>query len=325
MQDSKVLRWGILGAANIAKKAFIPAIKKSHNAQLVAIASRSVSKAEAFINDVGLEDDNVKAYGSYESLLADPYIDAIYIPTPNHLHLELSKASLSAGKHVLCEKPIALDKLQALELLEFSKGFPNLLVHEAFMYRYHPRWQRVKSLVMSGAIGVIRHIYVSFSYANYDSANVRNKPELGGGALLDIGCYGVSVARWLYDEEPSGVQSVVRKDPAFGTDTHVSALLGFSGGMASIYCSTQAQPSQMVEIIGEKGRLFIDQAFNPRDDDCRLDISVDTNTYSEEFNFSDQYLLQLNAFCGAVEQSEFNHLNVLDAIANMQVLDCIRE
>src|SRR5213080_1450875 len=206
------VRWGVLSTADIGTGQVIPAMQQGTYCEIAAIASRSPEKAQAAAAQLGIP----KAYGSYEELLADPEIDAIYNPLPNHLHVPWSIKALQAGKHVLCEKPIALTAAEAQQLADVAKQYPHLKVMEAFMYRFHPQWQRTRQLVADGAIGEVRAIQTFFSYFNVDPQNVRNIAEAGGGALMDIGCYGVSVARFIFGREPARVIALSERDPAFG-------------------------------------------------------------------------------------------------------------
>ncbi|MES1259138.1 MAG: Gfo/Idh/MocA family oxidoreductase, partial [Gemmatimonadota bacterium] len=234
------VRWGVLGTASIATRKMIPALQAAGNGELVAIASRDLAAAERAAASSGIS----QAFGSYQALLDDPDVDAIYIPLPNHLHVEWSIRALEAGKHVLCEKPIGLNALEARTLLEATRKHPQLKVGEAFMYRCHPRWDLVRTLVNEGAIGALRAVHTVFSYDNHDPANIRNVAAMGGGAWLDIGCYGVSVARWLYIAEPISVRGAQDVDPLFGTARQTTALLEFVGGTAAVMCATQLAPHQ---------------------------------------------------------------------------------
>ena len=226
------VRWGVLSTANIGVQKVIPGMLQGEYCKMVGIASRSLEKARAVANELGFS----KAYGSYEELLADPEIQAVYIPLPNHLHVRWSIAALEAGKHVLCEKPIGLTSAEAAELLQVSKEHPELKIMEAFMYRHHPQWQRARALVQEGAIGELRTIQTFFSYHNVDPDNIRNMAEIGGGGLMDIGCYCISLSRFVFDAEPQRVMGIVEHDPVFKTDRLVSGLMDFGVGTSTWTC-----------------------------------------------------------------------------------------
>jgi len=228
------VRWGVLSSARIGTAKVIPAMQAGENCDIVAIASRSLEKARATAARLGIP----KAYGSYEELLADPEIDAVYNPLPNHLHVPWSVKALEAGKHVLCEKPIALTAAEAQELLAAAKRRPQLKVMEAFMYRHHPQWQRARRLVAEGKIGELCTIQSFFSYYNVDPDNIRNIAAVGGGGLMDIGCYCISLSRFIFDAEPQRVLGVVEYDARFRTDRLACGVLDFGCGTATFtwYC-----------------------------------------------------------------------------------------
>ncbi|MED5421672.1 MAG: Gfo/Idh/MocA family oxidoreductase, partial [Pseudomonadota bacterium] len=251
------IRWGVLSTARIGLNKVIPAIQAGTRGEVTAISSRHLETAQAAAARLGLQ----KFYGSYDALLADPEIDAIYNPLPNHLHVSWSIKALEAGKHVLCEKPIGITAEDGHRLLTATRHFPQLKVIEAFMYRHHPQWQRAYELVRTEAIGPLRAIQSVFSYFNNDAADIRNQAALGGGALLDIGCYPVSLSRWLFAAEPQRVFGVIDRDPRFETDRHASAILEFPAGTSTLLCSTQQAPYQRVQILGERGSIEIEIPF----------------------------------------------------------------
>lgn len=252
------LRWGVLGCARIATAKVIPAMQAAKYCAVTAIASRTIEKAEAAARTLGI----AKAYGSYEALLSDPDVDGVYIPLPNHLHVPWSIRSLQAGKHVLCEKPIGLNLQEAEALLREARQHAPLKIMEAFMYRFHPQWQLARRLVEEGAIGEIRTIQSFFSYRNQDPADIRNIADLGGGGLMDIGCYSISLSRFLFQAEPRRVVGTAEVDPVFGTDRLASAILEFPRGTSTFTCSTQLSPHQRVHIHGTEGRVEIEIPFN---------------------------------------------------------------
>ena len=292
------------------------------NGDVVAISSRSEQAAKDAAAKLGIP----KSYGSYEALLADPDIDAVYNPLPNHLHVPYTILAMETGKHVLCEKPIAITAPEAEQLLGAQKRHPNVKVMEAFMYRFHPQWVAVFDIIRSGAIGDVRHLNTDFTYYNVDPANVRNKADIGGGALLDIGCYGVNLARWIFDGEPTSVKSVVKRDPVFGTDIRTSALLEFEEGTASILCSTQLENRQSAVIYGTKGSLELNVPYNAAEDVERtVTVKIGGTTDVLRFGHSDMYTLQGEALSQSIIDDAPVPIPIEDAIANMQVLDRIIE
>jgi predicted dehydrogenase len=317
------VRWGIISTANIGTQKVIPGIMKSAHSEVVAIASRDLTRAR----EVAGELDIPKAYGSYEEMLADPEIDAVYNPLPNHLHVPLTIAATQAGKHVLCEKPIALNAADAERLRECPK---DRIVMEAFMVRFHPQWLRAREIVRSGELGELRAIRAAFCYYNVDPSNVRNIAEIGGGGLLDIGCYPITGSRFLFESEPRRVVSLVERDPEFKTDMLATVLADFGGGrQMSFTCSTQSVPHQKIEVIGSKGRLEITIPFNaPADTPTAILVDLgDTLDGSlsrrEILPACDQYTEQAEAFALAVLGQQPLPYGIEDAIQNMRILDAI--
>jgi predicted dehydrogenase len=287
---------------------------------VTAIASRDITKAKAVAAQFGIE----KAYGDYEALLADKDIDVVYNPLPNHLHVPWSINALSAGKHVLCEKPIGLSEGDVQELIRASERHPKLKVMEAFMYRLHPQWQHAKKLVDEGGIGDLLNIHSFFSYFNKDARNIRNQKAVGGGGLLDIGCYNISLSRFLFGAEPKRVFATIEYDPEFHVDWMVSGILSFATGTATFTCSTQLAWYQRVVILGAKGRIEIETPFNaPPDKPSRLWHQRDGDVEEVRFAPCDQYSIQADQFSSAVlnETSVPTPLN--DAVNNMKVIDTV--
>ncbi len=315
------IRWGVLSTAKIGLTKVIPAIQAGTCGEVTAISSRHLETAQAAAARLGLQ----KFYGSYDALLADPEIDAVYNPLPNHLHVPWSIKALEAGKHVLCEKPIGITAEDGQRLLTATQRVPQLKVMEAFMYRHHPQWQRACELVRTEAIGSLRAIQSVFSYFNNDAADIRNQPALGGGALLDIGCYPVSLSRWLFAAEPQRVFGVIDWDSRFETDRHASAILEFPAGTSTLLCSTQQAPHQRVQILGERGSIEIEIPFNaPPDRPCRLWWTQADGTREEvRFEVCDQYTIQADLFAEAILQDIVVPTPLDDAILNMRVLDAI--
>ena len=319
---SKV-RWGILSTANIGVKKVIPAMQRGSYCEMAGIASRDLEQAQKTTATLGIP----KAYGSYEELLADPEIAAVYIPLPNHLHVEWSIKALEAGKHVLCEKPIGLNSAQAQQLADAAVQHPQLKVMEAFMYRFHPQWQRARQLVQDGRIGELRTIQTVFSYFLDDATNIRNSVEAGGGALNDIGCYAISVARFIFGAEPRRVSAIVDVDPRFGTDRLTSAMLDFERGTATFTCGTQLSPHQRVTIFGTDGQIEIEIPFNaPPDRSCRMWLQRGEDEREEMLLPAvDQYTLQGDAFARAILDDTAVPTPLTDAVANMRVIDAVRQ
>src|ERR1700722_17317482 len=223
----KKIRWGILGVAKIATAKVIPAMQKASNVEIAAIASRDLSKAKSAAEQLGIP----QAYGSYEELLKDPSIDAIYNPLPNHLHVPWSIRAAEAGKHVLCEKPIALSVAETKDLIA-ARDKAKVKIGEAFMARTHPQWLRAAEIAHSGRIGELRVVSGHFSYFNRDLKNVRNIADIGGGGIMDIGCYPITLSRMIFGAEPQGVHAFLDRDPEFKTDRLASVILEYPTGHA---------------------------------------------------------------------------------------------
>ncbi len=312
--------WGILSTAKIGREKVIPAMLKSQNSEVLALASREKDKALATARALGL----ARAYGSYEALLADPDIQAIYNPLPNHLHVPWTLKALEAGKHVLCEKPIAMTVTEAESLLKATQDFPDLKVMEAFMYRFHPQWIRAKNLVDQGAIGDLRTIQSFFSYTNADADNIRNVEAYGGGGLMDIGCYCISLSRFLFDAEPIHVTGTVENDPNFNIDRIASGILEFERGTATFTCATQLAPYQRVHIFGTTGRIEIDIPFNAPESPCRLWLQQGQDTREITLHPANQYTLQCDAFSRAILDDTPVPTPLQDAVNNMKVIQAIK-
>jgi predicted dehydrogenase len=318
------VRWGILGVANIATKKVIPAMQRGAWSEVVAIASRDLKKAREAADQLGIP----KAYGSYEELLADPEIEAIYNPLPNHLHVPWSIKAAEAGKHVLCEKPISLTAEEAVSLLKV-RDRTGVKIEEAFMVRTHPQWRAALDIVRQGRLGKVRSVMGYFSYYNNDPRNIRNILDYGGGALMDIGCYLVYTSRILFAEEPSRVVALMTADPEARTDVFTSGILDFPSGQSLFTCSTQTVPYQRVQIFGDKGRLEVIIPFNaPPDQPCRIliDDGSDLSGGSAEiveFEICDQYTLQGDLFSKSLRQGDEQPLRLEDSIKNMAVIEAL--
>lgn len=317
------VKWGILGAAKIGINRVIPGMLKAGNVEVAAIASRDLAKARAAADRLGIP----TAYGSYEELLADPEIQVIYNPLPNNLHVEWTLRATRAGKHVLSEKPMGMSAADT----EALRGCPkDRLVMEAFMVRFHPQWIRAREIVRSGRLGTIRTLQMLFAYNNPDPANIRNKLETGGGALMDIGCYPMVGGRFLLDADPQRVIALIDRDPTFGTDRLSSAILDFGEGRHMTFAvSTQATPYQRLQVLGTDARLEIVIPVNaPQGEETKILIDDGSapdgsSAVVETIAASDQYTLQAEAFSRAVLSEETLAWGVEDSILNMRILDAL--
>jgi len=314
------IRWGILSTAKIGTEKVIPAMQLGKYCKVTAISSRKLKKAKSAAKRLDIE----KAYGSYEELLTDPDIDAVYIPLPNHLHVPWAIKALNAGKHVLCEKPIALSVVEAQTLLDVAKKFPRLKVMEAFMYRKHPQWQLAKQQVSEGKIGKVRTIQSFFSYYNNNPHDIRNKLEIGGGGLMDIGCYCISLARFIFEGEPWRVCGIMEEDPELKIDRLTSGILDFVNGTSTFTCATQLVPYQRVNIFGTKGRIEIEIPFNaPSDRPCKLWQGDDAKIKEVTLEICNQYTIQGDLFSRVVLEDREVPVPLEDAVANMQVIEAL--
>ena len=314
----KPVKWGIISTANIGVEKVLPGMLKSRDIDIVAISSRKLKTAQGWAEKLGI----ARAYGSYEEMLADPELEAVYNPLPNHLHVPLTMAAAKAGKHVLCEKPIAITAKEALQLKKAPK---NVFIAEAFMVRHASQWLAVRDLVKKNKIGEVRAIQVMFSYFNRDPKNVRNIAAIGGGGMLDIGCYPITVSRFIFDGEPQRVTATIDRDPKFKTDRLAGGLADFGNGRhLSFTISTQLAPFQRVQIMGTKGRIEIEIPFNaPPDKPNRFFVQgmeMNDGVWTE-LPVSDQYQLQAEAFGRAIRKKQKPAWGVEDAIQNMKIID----
>jgi Predicted dehydrogenases and related proteins len=317
------IKWGILSTANIATQKVIPAIQQGEYSEVVAICSRDIVKAKEAAENLNIG----KYYGSYEELLLDTDIDAIYNPLPNHMHVPWTIKALESGKHVLCEKPIGLNTEDAKRLVKETLKYPQLKVMEAFMYRFHPQWQHVLSLIREGVIGEIRSVHTIFSYYNADPGNIRNQAGIGGGALMDIGCYCISFPRFIYGEEPEAVTGMMDIDPQMNTDRLTSGIMRFSAGKtASFTCSTQLMSFQRTIISGTDGQINIKIPVNaPPARTTEVELITQEGVKVLFFGPVDQYTLQADAFSRAILENKPVPTPLEDAIGNMKVIDAIVE
>jgi len=318
------VRWGVLGAAQIAVQKVIPAMQQGEWSEISAIASRDRHKAVAAASALGI----TKAYGSYEELLRDPEIEAVYNPLPNQLHVPWTLKAVEAGKHVLCEKPLSLTAEEAGALLS-ARDRTGVKIGEAFMVRTHPQWLRTREIIAAGQIGTLRSIMGFFSYFNRDPANIRNVPEWGGGGLMDIGCYSITTSRFVFREEPLRVMGLIERDPEMKIDRLTSAILEFPSGQSIFACSTQLVPYQRMQFFGTEGRIEVEIPFNaPNDRPCRILIDNRGDLFggdvrTEEFATCDQYTIQGDVFSKAIREGGEVPVPVEDAIKNMSVIDAV--
>ena len=320
------VRWGILSTADIGMSKVTPAIQAAQNAEVVAIASRDADRAAAAAAQLGIS----TSYGSYESLLQAEDIDAVYIPLPNDLHVEWTMKAAAAGKHVLCEKPLAMTAAQAEEMVAVCAE-AGIKLAEAFMYRHHPTWVEAVRLLRSGAIGELVAVQSWFSYFNDDPANIRNRVDNGGGAVMDIGCYNINLSRMLFDGEPITITSTVHRDPVMGIDTLTSAVLEFpGGGQSALTCAIRSEPYQRVHIVGSEGRIEIEIPFNiPWDRETRIFLTSGGDppeapaTETITFPVANAYTIEAELFGEAVRSDGAYPVPPEDAIANMRVIDAI--
>jgi len=317
------LRWGILSTAGIAREKVIPGIQGADRCRIVAIASRDAARAIEVAREAGIP----TAHGSYEALLADPTVDAVYIPLPNHLHVEWTIAAARAGKHILCEKPLALTSEDAERMIEVADR-EGVRLMEAFMYRLHPSWAAVRELVASGRIGKLVAVQSWYSYFNDDPTNIRNIGEFGGGALFDIGCYCVNLSRMLFGGEPARVEASILRDPRSGVDIVTGGLLEFVDGVASFTCSTRAEDDQRVHVYGTDGRISIGIPFNiPPDRPTQIFVThggqppVNPATETITFETADPYSVEAAAFAAAILDGGPTPLPPQDAVANLRVIE----
>ena len=323
MEPMRRLRWGILSTAAIGRHKVIPGISRAEHCEVVAIASRDLAQAER----VAAEHSIPSAHGSYEALLADPNVDAVYIPLPNHLHASWTIAAAEAGKHVLCEKPLALNARDAERMIEAAER-AGVHLMEAFMYRLHPSWVAVRELVDGGRIGQLVAIQSWFSFYNDDPANIRNIVEAGGGALYDIGCYCVNLSRMLFGAEPGRVAAAIIRDPRNATDVLTSGLLEFDGGTATFTCSTRAEDDQQVHVYGTHGRISVGIPFNiPSDRPTEVtvfsggDPPVAPDREILTFAPADPYTVEAERFATAILEGRPTPVDASDAVANLRVIE----
>jgi predicted dehydrogenase len=318
------VRWGVLGVAKIATEKVIPAMQQGQWSDITAIASRDPEKARAAAARLGIP----KAYGSYDELLADPDVDAIYNPLPNDLHVPWTVKAMERGKHVLCEKPIALSAAEAQQLVA-AREATGAKVQEAFMVRTHPQWLKVREIVRSGAIGVVRSMVGVFSFFNRDPRNIRNLTAAGGGALMDIGCYLINTSRFVFEREPARLSGLIERDPDMGVDRLTSMMLDYGSGHAVGTCSTQMVPYQQIHVLGTTGRIELPIPFNaPADRPCMVIVDSGADLLGAgrtaiEIETCNQYTIQGDRFSKAIAGNEAVPSPIEDAVRNMACIDAV--
>lgn len=318
------LRWGVLGAANIARKQVIPAIQASNNGRVVAIAARDRARAE----EAAKEAEIMHVFDSYESLLASDQVDAVYIPLPNSEHRRWTIAAAEAGKHILCEKPLALNAAEAQEMADAAQR-GNVMLAEAFMYRHHPLVHTVLDMLHQGVIGDLRIVRSTFTFNLTDETNIRLNAELGGGALMDVGCYGVNVARLMTGAEPTAVAAVAEYG-ASGVDESFTGVLRFAPAgkpvvLAEVDVSVRASGGSSYELIGTAGKIFVRQGFRPpEDDEAEIQLHQSGDISRIFTDAVDQYRLMAEDFGKAILNGRPLAFGAADAIANMRVIDALK-
>ncbi len=321
---NKKVSWGVLGVANIATKKVIPAMQLGEWSEITAIASRNLAKAKSAAEQLNIPG----AYGSYEELLADPDIEAVYIPLPNHMHVEWTTKAAEAGKHVLCEKPISLNVEEGLQLFSVRER-TGVKIEEAFMVRTHPQWLATLELIRSGRIGEVNSVLGYFSYNNRDPNNIRNIREFGGGGLMDIGCYLVFFSRLIFGSEPRKVVALAAENPETRTDVLTSALLDFPKGQAAFTCSTRLTPYQRIQVLGTKARIEVQVPVNTHpEQSCKVFIDDGSDLFGQgievlKFEPVDQYTIQGDLFSRAIREDTELPVSLEDSIKNMAVIDAI--
>jgi len=321
---AKKIRWGVLGAAKIAVTKVVPAMRIGDYCEITAIASRNLEKAKQVADDLNI----AKFYGTYEELLADDEIDAIYNPLPNNLHVEWTIKAAEAGKHVLCEKPIALTAKEARKLIEARKRM-GVKIQEAFMVRSHPQWIAARDFIRAEHFGNLQAINGFFSYFNDDAANIRNNLETGGGALFDIGCYCINISRFILDEEPRRVSALITRDAESKIDKITSVILDFPSCQSTFTCGTQLVPYQRMQFFGTKERLEVEIPFNiPTDEPTRILIDDGTNLYGDtiqaiEIAAANQYTIQGDLFSRAILENTEQPISLEDSIKNISVIEAV--
>ncbi len=316
------VRWGVLSTAQIGLEKVLPAMMRSPLCEVVAVASRDAGRAAQAAGSLGI----ARSYGSYEALLDDSRVEAVYNPLPNHLHVPWTLRAAASGRHVLCEKPFALSAAEARTVLEAGRS---VHIMEAFMVRFHPQWLRAQQWVREGRLGDLRLVNMLFSFANRDPANIRNMAAAGGGALYDIGCYAIVAGRFFFEAEPLRAIGLVDRDPEFGTDRLASAVLDFGEGRQLVFAvSTQSSRYQRLHLCGTRARAEMEIPVNaPADEVTRLWLDEGrgpSGVQEERVPECDQYRLQGEAFARAVLGEAPLPYGVEDAVLNLRIIDALK-
>lgn len=314
--SEKKLRWGILSTANIGRVAVAPAIQTSINGRLLAVASRAEHKAQVFAKALGIP----RAYGSYEALLADPELDAVYLPLPNSLHKEWSIRAAEAGKHILCEKPLALSAGECLEMDAAARA-NNVQLMEAFMYRFHPRTEKALEMIRSGALGRLETIEASFTFRLRSPDNIRYSAELGGGALMDVGCYCVNWIRTAAAAQPVEAGAWANWAET-GVDRTLTGMLRFEDGLlAHFSCSLSAERRETYLVAGQNGYLEAPKAFLPGTGPVEIwETRAGKERIVHSIDGADEYRLMVEHFAGCALTGRPPRYNAMEAAQNMQVI-----
>ena len=319
---TRKIEWGVLGTATIAVEQVIPAIQQSKYGEVLALASRNHERAKAVADRFHIPE----YFDNYEDLIADENVQAVYIPLPNHLHVEWAIKALQAGKHVLVEKPVALNVHEAQKLLDEALKHPQLKIMEAFMYKFHPQWITARKLVQEEAIGPLRIVEASFSFFDDDPASIVNKREFGGGSLMDVGCYPVSISRFLFDKEPERVISSLEYHPEFGIDIHASGVLGFEKGRTTFFSSIRLSENQSVKLFGTEGNIELGVPFNPHPrKPAKIWLTKENVREEIAFEPCNQYSLQADAFSKSILDGMPPPVSLEDALKNMIAIQAIKE
>jgi len=313
----KKIKIGVIGVSGHLQSRILLPMTKSDKVEVVALASRDIEKAKGVAKTWGIQ----KAYGDYNELLEDPDIDAVYIPLPNHLHLEWIKKAVKANKHVLCEKPLTLNSIETKEVMDLAKN-NNVKIMEAFMYRFHPKWKMVNELMKVNGIGEVQSIHTVFTYSNNDPKNIRNIKDYGGGALMDIGCYAISSARYILGNEPSRVLGLSSYSESTETDVLSSGIMDFGKSRALFTVSTSLFPAQEVKVYGTGGTLEVIIPFNDNYDmKGQVKIVTGLGERIVEFEPVNQYGEMLNAFADSINGDTPVPVSLKDSYMNMQIMD----
>ena len=315
----QTLRWGILSTANIGRAAVIPAIQASTNGEVVAVASRDLGQAASFAEKLGIP----RAIGGYQALLDDPEIDAVYIPLPNSLHLEWTIKAAAAGKHILCEKPLALDAAQCLEM-DAAAERAGVKLMEAFMYRFHPQIARAQELITSGAVGDVRHMHAAFTFRLTNPNNIRLQPELGGGSLMDVGCYCVNALRTFAGAEPIEVQAFARWHEN-GVDEQMAGVLRFDNGLSGQFDSALTLDRRETFLAaGTEGTLQLPVAYLPGKADTTVLVQHGRDQAQQHIVPGvDEYRLMVEHFADCVLHDRPVRYDAREAVRTLHVIEAL--